>query len=61
MEYKKVMVAAMEGGGITWLWLWLWLMANGCWRADIANRTKERANESSRSPSGDGCPYSRRR
>ena len=46
-----------DGGGIIWLWLWLWLIANGFCKSDISDRTKEKANESSKSPGGGRGEY----
>ena len=50
-----------DGGRITWLWLWLWLwlMDNGFCTSDMSDRTKEKANKSSKSPGGDGGGYMR--
>ena len=48
-----------DGGGITWLWLWIWLMANGFCTSDMSDRTREKANESSKSPGGDEGGYMR--
>ena len=46
-----------DGGGIIWLWLWLWLIANGFCKSDISDRTKEKADESSKSPGGGRGEY----
>ena len=42
------------GGGITGQWLWIWLLANGGWRADIANRTKKQGERVKHVTGGDG-------
>ena len=34
-----------------------WIMDNGCSASDMSNRTKEKSNESSKSPGGDGGGY----